>query len=373
MGKYKVCVYAICKNESKFAARWMESMGEADAVYVLDTGSEDGTPEALRALGAQVTEEVITPWRFDTARNRSLALVPSDADICVCTDLDEVFSPGWRAQLEAAWQPGTQRAQYKYVWSFQPDGREGIVFYSDKIHARQGARWVHPVHEVLRFEGGEPASVLVPGMQLNHHPDPEKSRAQYLPLLEMAVAEDPEDDRNMHYLGREYLFRGRWEDCIRTLRRHLALPRATWPDERCASYRYMARAYGETGDALGQERCLLMAAGEAPHLREPWLDLARLAYARQDWPGLMACCHRALRITQRPRTYITEAASFGPLPWDLLSIACWHLGLRQEALSAVEQALALSPQDARLQANRALMAQKKTSPGACAPEAEEVY
>ena len=32
MGKYKVYVYAICKNEAQFAQRWMESMGEADGV-----------------------------------------------------------------------------------------------------------------------------------------------------------------------------------------------------------------------------------------------------------------------------------------------------------------------------------------------------
>lgn len=69
MGTYKVCVYAICKNEEKFADRWMDSMGEADLVVVLDTGSEDGTAERLRARGAQVTVEQILPWRFDAARN----------------------------------------------------------------------------------------------------------------------------------------------------------------------------------------------------------------------------------------------------------------------------------------------------------------
>ena len=41
MGNYKVCVYAICKNEEQFARRWMESMSEADLVVVLDTGSTD--------------------------------------------------------------------------------------------------------------------------------------------------------------------------------------------------------------------------------------------------------------------------------------------------------------------------------------------
>lgn len=91
----KVVVYAICKNESQFVDRWMDSMGEADQVVVLDTGSTDDTAEKLRGRGAEVTEEQICPWRFDTARNRSLELVPEDTDICVCTDLDEVFHPGW--------------------------------------------------------------------------------------------------------------------------------------------------------------------------------------------------------------------------------------------------------------------------------------
>ena len=57
-------------------------------------------------LGAHVTVEAITPWRFDVARNRSLDLVPADADLCVCTDLDEVFQPGWREKVEEAWTQG---------------------------------------------------------------------------------------------------------------------------------------------------------------------------------------------------------------------------------------------------------------------------
>ena len=84
----KVAVYAICKNEAKFARRWMASMSEADQVAVLDTGSTDGTPQLLRELGARVEEETISPWRFDVARNRSLELVDPDVDVCVCTDLD---------------------------------------------------------------------------------------------------------------------------------------------------------------------------------------------------------------------------------------------------------------------------------------------
>ena len=96
MSTYKICVYAISKNEEKFVKRWVESMNEADAIYVLDTGSTDQTVKKLKKYGVHVTKKEIKPWRFDVARNESLKLVPEDYDICVCTDLDEVFKPGWR-------------------------------------------------------------------------------------------------------------------------------------------------------------------------------------------------------------------------------------------------------------------------------------
>jgi len=146
-----------------------------------------------------------------------------------------------------------------------------VVFWIEKIHARQGWRWVHPVHEVLQWTApGTPAAVTAQGIQLDHHPDPAKSRAQYLPLLEQSVQEEPGDDRNVHYLGREYLFNNRWDDCIRTLKRHLSMPSATWADERCASMRYLARAYAAKGELETARLWFLQAIVQAPHLREPY-------------------------------------------------------------------------------------------------------
>ena len=309
----KIIVYAICKNESKFVNRWMDSMTEADAVVVLDTGSSDDTVEKLRRRGATVEQAEILPWRFDTARNRSLALVPDDADICVCTDLDEVFHPGWRAALEAAWTPGTQQARYRYTWSFRPDGSEGVVFWYEKIHSRHGWQWTHPVHEVLQRTDGlrQIRTVTAAGVQLDHHPDDTKSRGQYLPLLELSVKEAPEDDRNVHYLGREYFFYGRWDDCIATLQRHLAMPTATWADERSASMRYIAKSYVRKGDVLSARRYFLRAIAEAPHLREGYMDLATVLYEQENWPGVLYFTACALEITARPDTYICEAAAWG--------------------------------------------------------------
>ena len=34
----KICVYAICKDEAQFVSRWVDSMSEADEIYVLENG-----------------------------------------------------------------------------------------------------------------------------------------------------------------------------------------------------------------------------------------------------------------------------------------------------------------------------------------------
>jgi len=358
MGKYHIVVYAICKNEAGFADRWMDSMSEADQVVVLDTGSTDGTVERLRRRGAEVTVEQISPWRFDTARNRSLSLVPEEADLCVCTDLDEVFCPGWRAALEQNWSPEFQQVRYHYIWSFRPDGSDGVSFWGDKIHARHGFCWVNPVHEVLRCETGTAASVMIDGVRLEHHADQTKSRGQYLPLLELAVQENPLDDRNIHYLGREYMFYGRWEEAVATLKRHLALPTALWAEERCASMRYIARCLTELGRDGEAEQWLLRACGEAPGMREPWLDLAQFRYRREDWYGVIFAARRALEIRERSGTYLSEPEAWGEAPYDLMSVAFYYIGDYRCALAMGEEALKRCPQDRRLRDNLRLIRQK---------------
>ena len=198
-------------------------------------------------------------------------------------------------------------------------------------------------------------SLLAPGVQLDHHPDPSKSRGQYLPLLELSVEEAPGDDRNTHYLGREYLYYGRWDDCIRTLKRHLSLPTAVWADERCASMRYIARALVQKGEPAEARRWLWRAVGEAPHLREPWLELAWQLYESGEWDGVAYLCRAALSIETRPQTYICEGWAWGSLPWDLLSIGLYRTGRRGEALEAARQALALEPDNARIRRNVELL------------------
>ena len=290
----KICVYAICKNEEKFVQRWYDSMKEADKIFVLDTGSTDGSYDALKKLGVIVKKEEIKPWRFDVARNISLDMVDEDTDICVCTDLDEVFEEGWRDKLEKMWKEDTTRASYTYNWSLDDSGNPIISFYSDKMHSRHGYRWTRPVHEVLAFDGVE-KRVFDETLVLNHYPDRSKSRGSYLPLLELSVKEDPLDDRNTHYLGREYMYYERWNDAIDTLERHLNLKKATWKDERCASMRFIGRCYKHLNRPFEAEMWYQKALLEAPHLKEAYTELALFYYDNKEYSKAIPLIRLILR------------------------------------------------------------------------------
>jgi tetratricopeptide (TPR) repeat protein len=355
MNKLKIYVYAISKNEEQFADRFMDALTEADGVVVLDTGSTDGTVEKLRARGAAVYEEIISPWRFDTARNRALALLPEDTDVCVSVDLDEVFDPGWRAKLEEAWAADTTRALYTYIDRHNPDGSPALMFKREKIHLRHGYRWVHPVHEVLEYEGDE-RDIFVPEIVLHHYPDANKSRGQYLELLALSAKENPQDDRVAFWLGREYGFHGQHDAAIVELRRHLTLPGAVWDAERSASMRLIAWGYRAKGDAAEARRWLLRAVAECPREREAYLALAAFAYNESDWPLCFFAARKGLDITNKRGHYLEEVAAWGYALHDYAALACYNLGMKGEALRHAENALALAPEDERLRRNRDLIA-----------------
>lgn len=359
MRKYKICIYAICKNEEQFVDRWMDAVQDADLVVVLDTGSTDNTAEKLRARGAEVYCETVSPWRFDTARNIAMDNIPEDVDICVSNDLDEVFEPGWREKLEAAWQPMYTRARYLFTWSFNADGTPLKQFAMEKIHRRHGFRWVHPVHEVLEYSGTDPdVTVWVPGMVLNHYPDSTKARTQYLPLLELSAQENPGDDRTAFWLGREYMYNGLYDKCIAELQRHLKLPSAAWDEERCASMRYIAKSHQAKGDLRQARLWLYKAIAECPRVREPYLQLARLGYLESDWPLVFLMAEKALAITEKSGSYLVEPESWGYSLYDLGAISAYRLGLYDKSYEYAKKACEMEPQNGRLKNNLDLISLK---------------
>jgi glycosyltransferase involved in cell wall biosynthesis len=335
----KIAVYTISLNEEQFVQRWYESAKDADYLLIADTGSTDGTVEKARALGINVVSICIKPWRFDTARNASMALIPADIDYCIALDMDEVLVEGWREELEKVDKDLITRPRYQYTWSWNEDGTTGLQYGGDKIHSRFGYRWKHPVHEVMMRYGSTSETQTWTGLEIHHHPDNSKPRSQYLPLLKLAVDEDPYDDRNAFYYARELYFYGRLDEAVVEFKRHLSLPRATWPPERAASMRYIGKISSDEA-----ELWFTLAANEAPGRREPHVDLANHYYRIGDWEKCYRQAMTALNIIEKPLEYLCEPEAWGYVPHDLAAIAAYNLELFSEAAEHAANAVKLAPQ-----------------------------
>lgn len=349
--KLKIAVYTIAKNESKFVDRWYESMKEADEIYVLDTGSTDDTVEKLKSLGVNVNVEEIKPWRFDVARNKSLDMVSEDVDICVCTDLDEVFDPGWREKLENSWN-NSNRMRYKYNWAIDENNKPIVTFLYEKIHDRKHYKWIYPVHEVLESNLENEIVNVNTDIVLNHYPDKTKSRSSYLNLLELSVKEDPSNDRHLHYLGREYMYYKRYDEAIDTLIKHINLPYPTWDLERSASMRFIARCYQEKNRLEEAKYWYKNAIETAPNQREGYVELAMLENLNKNHLEVIINCLKAKAILTNEMLYMNEPFCWDSTIDDLLSINYYYLGLKDEAMFYINRALEIEPNSERLQNNK---------------------
>ena len=344
----KIAVYTIALNEEKFVKRWYESAKGADYLLIADTGSTDGTRETAIKLGINVINISIKPWRFDDARNASLAALPADIDMCVQLDMDEILLPGWKNEIENAIIEGATRVRYNYTWNWKDEAQTipSTTFGGDKIHARHGYRWKHPVHEVITPYGITKEKQVWTKLELHHHPDNAKSRSQYLPLLELSVKEDAANDRNAYYYARELFFHGRYREAAEEFKRHLALPSATWAPERAASMRYLAKIEPEN-----REKWLMEAHLAVPYRREALVELAQHLYEQENWVSCLHFAEKALSIKEKPLDYLCEEFAWGWLPWDLAAIASYNNGNLEKSLEYGTKAFKLNPSDERLKNN----------------------
>ena len=366
----KICVYAITKNEEKFVDKWYESMKEADAIVVLDTGSTDNTVNKLRALGVTVKTEIINPWRFDVARNKAMEMVPDYCNILISTDLDEILEPGWSQPIREKWVEGVhERAEYKYTWSHLPDGSDGRVFRYNKIHTRNW-EWRAPVHELLwnKYTDTNDYYVnqcldLFDEVHLHHYPDQTKSRASYLPLLELRAEENPDDYYGLIYLAHEYYYRGFYDKSINLLNRILKDFNHTLNlIDRASCYLFMGDSYKTIGDEtidlqVREENynnaiiSYIKAISIDKSYREPYLDLAKVYIAQGSYSIAEGYLQEALRVSYRHFSWLERDISWSYEPYDLLCLATYYQGKKKESIVYAAKALSFEPDNQRLKDN----------------------
>ena len=355
----KICVYAICKNESKFIDKWLDSMQEADYIVVLDTGSTDGTYERLQSdpRVTTVKQQVIDPWRFDVARNESLKLIPEDTDICVCTDFDELFDAGWGKLLRDNWIVGRHTlCWYKYAWRHDAQGNPIKIFRYEKIHTNDGWYWQYPVHEVLTKNNAiitqDNILDLFDHIYLHHYADDTKARGSYLPLLKIRKEEHPDELQTRVYLIQESFYKYETEECIKECLDALDTFKDMNSEIKSSIYLFLGDATMRLNQAEQAIEYYYKAIDADPEFTEQYVAIATHYLKQQQYAEVVDILTKCLKNAKKYYVWFTRGVPCDEFViYDYLSVAYANIGDYDHAFVNIAKARFLKPDHPVVQTN----------------------
>ena len=348
MGKEtKLCVYAICKNESEFVDRWVNSLkGEADYVVVLDTGSTDDTVEKLKAYEPFVRVEQydymneLGYFRFDKARNDSMNLIPIDADVCVCLDLDEIPRGGFGQIIKSKFEEGYQEIR-GYLVNYTNDKNGVNQWEHSRAHSNSRLWvWEKVIHEGVNYN-----------FVIEHHPDLNKDRSVYKELLDYACKEYPENPYYGIEYGVELITRYSKEEAIAAFERCLNECDFSEVD----GYKLKVQALINLAMLIEDKNRsveLLREAEGINRTRRLYNNLADAYEALDDADNAIASLKDALSIESNSNDWTEDGRLFTGFIEDRLSL--FYYFKKHDLLSAISwaaKALLLDPDNERLQNN----------------------
>ena len=150
-----VTVTVITLNEAANIRACLESVRWADEVLVVDSGSQDGTPDLARAAGARVIER---NWPGYPAQ-KNFAASQAANDWILSVDADERVTPELAAEIRALLQTGPSVAGYRVPRVTWHLGRwirttDWYPDYQLRLYDRRRATWpARRVHESVKADG----------------------------------------------------------------------------------------------------------------------------------------------------------------------------------------------------------------------------
>lgn len=235
MTRPKIAIAMIVKNEEALLARCLESVKEADAIYILDTGSQDRTIEIARKYTDKVFLDFIWIDDFSRAQNHIKSKVKEDWILSL--DADEYLNCPFE-EVRKAVDLGKDTIR---VTMISEGGEEKNIFCFPRLFRNSpDIFWEQAIHKHLNVpgDGEEVGNIqIVYGHSPAHQLDPDRS----LRMLEETVRKEEKPVRNLYYLGREYWYKERYQEALDTLKQYVSV--GHWPAEIAEAYLIIAQIY----------------------------------------------------------------------------------------------------------------------------------
>jgi hypothetical protein len=140
-----VSLCLIVRDEAELLPRFLQQVaGLWDELCVVDTGSQDGSQQLLRAAGATVLEQ---PWTGDFSEARNASLAMAHGTWIVVLDADEMVSPEFVAEVRALAQDADAGAATVRMVNTMAHGRTREAHLLRIFRNDRRIRFRHRVHE----------------------------------------------------------------------------------------------------------------------------------------------------------------------------------------------------------------------------------
>ncbi|UAW96638.1 hypothetical protein pEaSNUABM22_00151 [Erwinia phage pEa_SNUABM_22] len=345
----RICVAAICRNEEKNMSEWLKHVAKADAISIVDTGSEDQTTNIISAFThPNIYHTFDVSQERNLGASRELAATPfSEDDLVVWLDIDERFDdPDWVEKLRT--MQGIKKAEA--VWILM---RNGDSHYSQmKAYRRRSYFWKYRAHEVLtsRKPGQQLRTVEAP-FATDHYPDHSKGR-NYLLELGLDVGDYPHDDRCSFYYARELCYAVAYyerpdllEDARREVDRLAGI--AKWADYVTIANIELAKATYKQGFTQEAVCACYRAIAFRPDRIEAYSMLADIFYRHGDNINAIGMAVQGIEATkQNPKGFLFDQTAINlDLCYDIAYWGCRNLGMVEPALNYLAHLATLRGQD----------------------------
>ena len=366
-----ICLNMIVRNEAHIVHELLDCVAPYISSWcIVDTGSEDGTQDIIRAHMARLGipgELHERPWQnFGHNRSEALALAQGHADYIWVVDADDlvVGTPDF-SQLTAD----------AYELRYGPS--EDFTYWRQQMF-RNGLPWryVGVVHECIVCDQPYEMQRLTGDYHLDsrrlggRNLDPLKY-ARDRDLLLAEIERDPNDARSAFYLAQSYFDLGDYANARRWYQRRADM--GGWEEE----VYYSLYRVGESMSQLGEPW---------PEIQDVWLRAYESRPTRAEALHAIACHYRKQGRYQLGHLFAQRAVSI-PVPqedilfvwaaahsWaarDELAVCASNLGRHSEAFTLFRELLAgssLAPEDrVRVAVNRDFSVPTKLESAAAYP------
>lgn len=345
----RICVAAICRNEEKNIGEWLKHVAKADAISIVDTGSEDQTTNIISAFTHpnlyhmfDVSEE------RNLGASRELAATPfSEDDLVVWLDIDERFDdPDWVETLR-----NTKHIKHaEAVWILM---RNGDSHYQQmKAYRRRSYFWKYRAHEVLSSrKPGQNLRWVEASFATDHYPDQTKPR-NYLLELGKDVGDYPHDDRCSFYYARELCYAVSYnerpdllDDARREVDRLAGI--AKWADYVSIANLELAKATFKQGFTQEAIAACYRAIAYRPDRIECYGMIADIFYRHNDMMNAVGMSIQGIDASkQNPKSFLFDQTAINlDLCYETAYWGCRNLGLVEPALNYLAQLTMLRGED----------------------------